>query len=162
VTTAHVPRILVDEATAVESEHMARHAMTGAILLVALGAALEAGAMADDSARDAPGSQAQLAPGAHVDGAIACRLEDPAPRLRWRPSFLPQSFAFPDLYAVDIGDRVARGYAAPITRTGYGSLNLLPERLSVGRALSLRYETEKVPALRDSSSLILLEFQLRF
>jgi hypothetical protein len=51
-------------------------------------------------------------------------------------SLLPSSLSVPDLYAVDLGEREPHLLAAPVDRTIYGSLNLLPARFAHGRSLS--------------------------
>jgi hypothetical protein len=79
-------------------------------------------------------------------------------------SLLPSSLTIPDLYAVDPAERDPYRFAAPVNRKTYGSFNLLPARFAAGgtRSLSIAYATESVPALRDSSSLVRIWFELEF
>ncbi len=97
-----------------------------------------------------------------VGGRVARELPPAVRRTPWRPSFLPASFAIPDLYAVDPGDRDPPVFAAPVDGTRYGALNLLPRRMGRLRALSLVYERESLPGPGDSSSLIRLELEVGF
>src|SRR5262245_57825279 len=60
-------------------------------------------------------------------------------------SYLPRALAIPDLYAIDLGDRPAREFAAPVDSTKYASFNLLPRRFSRGKSLSLGFATESLP-----------------
>lgn len=77
-------------------------------------------------------------------------------------SFLPSNLTIPDLYAVDVADRDAPRFAAPIDRDTYLRLNLLPARFSDGKALSVIYDTETLPALGDNRRLLRLELKLKF
>jgi hypothetical protein len=79
-----------------------------------------------------------------------------------KPTFIPSFLTIPDLYAVDVTDRDPKRFAAPVDRNKMLSLNLLPRSLSVDRSLSVMYDTENVPALRDSSRLLRLEFEVDF
>ncbi|HJW70809.1 MAG TPA: hypothetical protein VJ829_15770 [Candidatus Binatia bacterium] len=79
-----------------------------------------------------------------------------------KPTFIPSFLTIPDLYAVDATDRDPKRFAAPVDRNKMLSLNLLPRSLSVDRSLSVVYDTENVPALRDSSRLLRLEFEVDF
>jgi len=79
-------------------------------------------------------------------------------------SLLPASLTIPDLYAVDVAEREPHRFAEPVDRTTYGKFNLLPARFADGgtRSLSVAYATESLPALRDSSSLVRISFELEF
>jgi hypothetical protein len=93
-------------------------------------------------------------------------VPDGASSIRGRSTFLsllPASLTIPDLYAVDVGEREPHRFAAPVDRTTYGSFNLLPARFAQGgRALSVAYASESPPALRDTSSLVRIQFELEF
>ena len=78
-------------------------------------------------------------------------------------SLLPASLTIPDLYAVDVAEREPQGFATPVERKSYGSFNLLPARFAGdSRSLSVGYATESPPAMRDTSSLLRVWFELRF
>src|SRR5262245_40356270 len=94
------------------------------------------------------------------------RFADDPSGIRGRGTFLsllPASLTIPDLYALDVAEREPYRFAAPVDRKSYGSFNLLPARFAGRtRALSLSYATESLPALRDSSSLVRIWFELEF
>src|SRR5262245_47528742 len=78
-------------------------------------------------------------------------------------SLLPESLTIPDLYSVDMAEREPHQFAAPVDRKTYGKFNLLPARFAGGaRSLSVSYATESLPALRDTSSLLRISFELEF
>lgn len=79
-----------------------------------------------------------------------------------KPTFIPSFLSIPDLYSVDVTDRDPPRFAAPVDSTKMLSLNLLPRSLALNRSLSVVYDTESLPALRDSSRLLRLEFELDF
>jgi hypothetical protein len=83
-------------------------------------------------------------------------------RARAALGLLPSALRVPYLYVVDVGDRDPARFAAPIDRTTYLSFNLLPRRLSAGRALSILYATEGAPAMRKTSPLFGLKFSVDF
>ena len=63
---------------------------------------------------------------------------------------------------MDVSDRDPPRFAAPVDTSKMLSLNLLPRSLALNRSLSVVYDTESLPALRDSSRLLRLEFELDF
>jgi len=79
-----------------------------------------------------------------------------------KPTFIPSFLSIPDLYSVDVTDRDPPGFAAPVDTSKMLSLNLLPKSLSVNRSLSVVYDTESLPAFRDTSRLLRLEFEVDF
>jgi hypothetical protein len=122
-----------------------------------LGLALLVGVLGGSAAAEEPPSHLD----AYIGRGVAHTLSPGVPRVPWRPGFLPASFVT-DRYAVDVGERAPRDFAGPVNRTRYGSLNLLPRTLGPVESLSLGYETERVPALGEASSLIRLKFEIRF
>jgi hypothetical protein len=83
-------------------------------------------------------------------------------QLPGKPTFIPSFLSIPDLYSVDVSDRDPPRFAAPVDTSKMLSLNLLPRSLALNRSLSVVYDTESLPALRDSSRLLRLEFELDF
>lgn len=83
-------------------------------------------------------------------------------QLPGKPTFIPSFLSIPDLYSVDVTDRDPPRFAAPVDSSKMLSLNLLPRSLALNRSLSVVYDTESLPALRDSSRLLRLEFELDF
>jgi len=79
-----------------------------------------------------------------------------------KPNFVPSFLSIPDLYAVDVTDRDPPRFAEPVDRHKQLSLNLLPRSLSSDRSLSVVYDTENLPAFRDTSRLIRLKFEVDF
>jgi hypothetical protein len=79
-----------------------------------------------------------------------------------KPTFIPSFLSIPDLYSVDVTDRDPPRFAAPVDSAKMLSLNLLPKSLSVNRSLSVVYDTESVPAFRETSRLLRLEFEVDF
>lgn len=79
-----------------------------------------------------------------------------------KPTFVPSFLTIPDLYSVDVTDRDPPRFAAPVDSSKMLSLNLLPKSLSVNRSLSVVYDTESLPAFRDTSRLLRLEFEVDF
>jgi hypothetical protein len=79
-----------------------------------------------------------------------------------KPTFIPSFLSIPDLYSVDVADRDPPRFAAPVNSSKMLSLNLLPRSLSRDRSLSIVYDTESLPAFRDSSRLMRLEFEIDF
>jgi hypothetical protein len=74
-------------------------------------------------------------------------------QLPGKPTFIPSFLSIPDLYSVDVSDRDPPRFAAPVDTS---------KMLSLNRSLSVVYDTESLPALRDSSRLLRLEFELDF
>jgi hypothetical protein len=109
---------------------------------------------------------ASVAVGRSVLTSGAARLAGAPSGIRGRSTFLsllPASLTIPDLYAVDVAEREPHRFAEPVDRKTYGSFNLLPARWAGRtRALSVAYATESLPALRDSSSLVRIWFELEF
>jgi hypothetical protein len=97
-----------------------------------------------------------------VGGTTADRLAPLGQTVPRKPGFIPGFISIPDLYAVDVADREARRFAEPVDRSKKAALDLLPRSLSTGRALSLIYDTESLPAFRDSSRLLRLELEVDF
>jgi hypothetical protein len=79
-----------------------------------------------------------------------------------KPTFIPSFLSIPDLYSVDVTDRDPPRFAAPVDSSKMLSLNLLPRGLALDRSLSVVYDTESLPAFRDASRLMRLEFELDF
>jgi hypothetical protein len=98
----------------------------------------------------------------HVSETLANPFGFARGELPAKPTFIPSFLTVPDLYAVDVTDRDPKRFAAPVDRSKMLSLNLLPRSLSVDRSLSVVYDTESLPALRDSSRLLRLEFEVDF
>jgi hypothetical protein len=95
-------------------------------------------------------------------GATADRLGALGQTVPRKPGFIPGFISIPDLYAVDVADREAPRFAEPVDRSKKAALNLLPRSLSAGRSLSVIYDTESLPAFRDSSRLLRLDLELDF
>jgi hypothetical protein len=95
-------------------------------------------------------------------GATADRLAPLGQTVPREPGFIPGFISIPDLYAVDVAEREAPRFAEPVDRSKKAALNLLPRSLSAGRSLSVIYDTESLPAFRDSSRLLRLDLELDF
>ena len=102
-------------------------------------------------------SLVQMQLGGGADGAGGFRDQ-----ARAALGFLPAGLRIPDLYIVDVAERDAARFAAPIDQTTYLSFNLLPRGLSDDRSLSVLYATEGVPAMRHTSALVGLRFSVDF
>jgi hypothetical protein len=122
-----------------------------------LGLALLVGVLGGSAAAEEPSSRLD----AYIGRGVAHTLSPGVPRVPWRPGFLPASFVT-DRYAVDAGQRAPRESAAPVHRTRYGSLNLLPRTLGPVESLSLGYETERLPPFGQESPLVRLKFEIKF
>jgi hypothetical protein len=107
-------------------------------------------------------SMFQLQVSHEVSDTVAHQLGFARGEVPAKPTFIPSFLTIPDLYAVDVTDRDPPRFAAPVDSDKMLSLNLLPRSLSVNRSLSVVYDTESLPAFRDTSRLLRLELELDF
>jgi hypothetical protein len=97
-----------------------------------------------------------------MDDSVMPRLGFARGEVPAKPTFIPSFLSIPDLYSVDVTDRDPPRFAAPVDTSKMLSLNLLPKSLSVNRSLSVVYDTESLPAFRDTSRVLKLEFEVDF